>query len=241
MQRIAAVCLNCAALALAPGVANAAPWWGEASLGVLNTSGNSQTHSANGKFTLDYMQNRWRNAFLAQALLASDDGDTTSERYLVTDKVDYTFFEQNYVFVAGDFEKDLYGGVRQRTSQTAGLGRHFLTGPRHFLDIELGAGARQQQEQESRDKDRDLIGRFGADYQYKINDNSGFRETIKVESGAANTFSQSVTELRLYVIGNLFASLIFTLQNNSDVDGGIEHTDTTTAVNFSYAFGKKPG
>lgn len=241
MQRIAAVCLGLPLLALAPGVANAVPWWGEASLGVLNTSGNSETSSANGKFTLDYLQGNWRNAFLSQALFAAQDGDTTSERYLVTDKVDYTFFEQNYVFLAGDFEKDLYGGIRQRTSQTAGLGRHFMTGPKHFLDIELGAGARQQTEQESRDKDSDLIGRFGADYQYKINDNSGFRETIKVESGEANTLSQSVTELKLYVIGNLFASIIFTVQNNSQVDPGIKHTDSTTALNFSYAFGKKPG
>ena len=241
MQRIAAVCLTLPVLALAPGIAHALPWWGEASLGVLNTSGNSETTSINGKFTLDYMDGAWRNAFLSQALYAADNGDTTSERYLVTDKVDYTFFEQNYVFLAGDFEKDLFGGIRERTSETAGFGRHFLTGPKHFLDLELGGGARQQQQQDSRDKDSDLIGRFVADYQYKINDNSGIREQVKVESGEANTFSQSVTELRLYVIGNLFASVIFTVQNNSSVGSGVKHTDSTTALNFSYAFGKKPG
>lgn len=241
MQRIAAVCLALPALALTPSIAQALPWWGEASLGVLSTSGNTETRSVNGKFTLDYMQADWRNAFLSQALFAADGGDTTSERYLLTDKVDYTFSGQNYVFLAGDFEKDLFGGIRQRTSQTLGLGRHFMTGPKHFLDVELGAGARQQQSQDSREKDSDLIGRFGADYQYKIADNSGFRQTLKVESGAANTFTQSVTELKLYVIGNLFASIIFTVQNNTDVDPGIKKTDSTTALNFSYAFGKKPG
>jgi putative salt-induced outer membrane protein len=241
MQRIAAVCLSLPVLALAPGVANAEPWWGEASAGLLNTSGNSKTSSGNAKFTLDYLQGPWRNAFLSQAQFASDDGETTGERYLVTDKIDYTFYEQNYAFLAADFEKDLFGGIRERTSQTAGLGRHFLTGPKHFLDIELGAGAREQTEQESREKDTDLIARFGTDYQYKINDHSGFRETIKVESGDANTFSQSVTELKLYVIGNLFASVIYTVQHNSQVEPGIKSTDTTTALNFSYAFGKKPG
>lgn len=217
------------------------PWWGEASAGVLTTSGNSETRTANGKFTLDYQRADWRNALLLQALLAADDGQTTGERYLLTNKVDYTFFEQNYFFAALDFEKDLFGGIRQRTSQTLGLGRHLLTGPAHRLDVELGAGARQQQEQDSLDKDRDLIGRFGLDYQYRINDNSGVRQTVKVESGEANTFTQSVTELKLYVIGNLFTSIMLTVQNNSSVDPGIKHTDSTTALNFSYAFGNKPG
>lgn len=217
------------------------PWWGEASAGVLTTSGNSETRTANGKVTLDYQRADWRNALLLQALLAADDGQTTGERYLVTDKVDYTFFEQNYFFAALDFEKDLFGGIRQRTSQTLGLGRHLLTGPAHRLDVELGAGARQQQEQDSLDKDRDLIGRFGLDYQYRINDNSGVRQTVKVESGEANTFTQSVTELKLYVIGNLFTSIMLTVQNNSSVDPGVKHTDSTTALNFSYAFGNMPG
>jgi putative salt-induced outer membrane protein len=241
MQRIAAVCLTLPVLALAPGVANAVPWWGEASAGVLSTSGNTDTRTMNANFTLNYQQDAWRNAFLAQSQFAADSGETTAEHYLVTDKVDYTFYQQNYAFLAADFEKDLFGGIRQRTSQTAGLGRHFLTGPANFLDIELGAGAREQQQQESREKDTDLIARFGVDYQYKINGNSGFHETIKVESGEANTFSQSVTELKLYVIGNLFAAITYTFQHNTSVDTGVKHTDTTTALNFSYAFGKKPG
>lgn len=226
---------------LATPVAHSAPWWGEASLGVLTTSGNSETRSINGKFTLDYASSSWSDELVAQAVNAADGGETTGERYLLTNKLDYTFFEQNYAFLATDFEKDMFGGVRDRTSQTAGLGRHVLGGPRHRLDIELGAGARQQREQASREKDSDLIGRFGVDYRWNLSETSGIRQRLKVESGKANTFSESVSELRLYVIGNLFASVVLTVQNNSDVESGVKHTDSTTAVNFSYAFGDKPG
>ncbi|WP_421793387.1 DUF481 domain-containing protein [Hydrocarboniphaga effusa] len=239
MQRNAWLLLPC--LFVAPAVADAAPWWGEASLGVLSTSGNSETRSINGKFALNYQQDAWRNVLTAQAINTADSGETSGERYLVTDKVDYTFSGQTYAFLAGEFEKDMFGGIRQRTSQTTGLGRHVLTGPRHLLDIELGAGARQQEAQESREKDSDLIGRFGLDYQWKLSDTSGIRQRVKVESGESNTFTESVSELKLYVIGNLFASLIFTVQNNSEVDPGVKHTDSSTAVNFSYAFGAKPG
>ena len=225
---------------LAPPVANAGPWWGEASLGMLNTSGNSQTTSINGKFTLDYQQDPWRNAFLAQTIQSKADSESTAERYLITDKVDYTFANQNYAFLAGDFEKDLFGGIRRRTSETAGIGRHILRGPTHVLDLEIGGGARQLLSQADREKDSDAIARFGADYRYKLNDTSGFRQTLKVESGQANTLVQSVSELKLYVIGNIFAAVTYTVQYNSDVDAEIKHTDTQTALNFSYAFGEKP-
>ncbi len=228
-------------LAMLPAAAMAEPWWGEASLGVLSTAGNSQTRSINGKFALDYLQGPWRNAFAAQTVQTAAEGQSTGERYLATDKLDFTFSGQNYVFLAGDFEKDLFGGIRRRTTETAGLGRHLLTGPTQLLDLEIGGGARQQQQQESLDKDVDLIGRAGLDYHYKLSDNSGFHQSLKVESGKANTFTQSLSELKLYVIGNLFASIIYTVQHNSQVDSDIRHTDATTAINFSYVFGKKPG
>lgn len=230
----------CCGLVFLPIVAQAEPWWGEASLGVLSTDGNSETRSINGKLAFDYLQGRWRNAFSAQTVQTADDGQSTGERYLITDKLDFTFYEKNYAFLSGEFEKDLFAGVRQRTSQTAGLGRHFLTGPRHLLDVEAGGGARQQQEQDSRDKDRDLIGRLGLDYRFKLNDNNGFHQNLKMEAGEANTFTQSLSELKLYIAGNFFTSIIYTVQHNSKVEPGIKHTDSTTAINFSYTFGRKP-
>ena len=47
-----------------------------------------------------------------------------------------------------------------------------------------------------------------------------------------------MTELKLSVVGNLFASLSYTIKNNSEVPAGTEQTDTFAAVNLSYAFGK---
>jgi putative salt-induced outer membrane protein len=235
------------ASAVAPAAESAAPqpapspWWGEASLGYLGTSGNSKSQSINAKLALDYQQGRWRNALATQAVQTADEGDTTGERYLLTDKLDFTFYAQNYAFLAGEFEKDLFGGIRRRTTQTAGFGRHLLTGPGHLLDVEAGGGARQQQSQESREEERDLIGRLALDYRYKISDNSGFHQNLKMETGKDNTFSQSLSELKLAIAGNFFASIIYTLQHNSQVEPGIKHTDATTAINFSYAFGHKPG
>lgn len=226
-------------LLVAPLFVQAAPWSGEAGLGFLSTSGNSDTRSLNGKFLLDYVEGPWKNAFAANAIGSSDGEESTAERYLATNKLDYSLGERNYLFGALEWEKDLFGGVRERTSETVGVGRRFLLGPAHFLEAELGAGARQLQNNDAgQTRESDAIGRAFAKYRWALSPTSEFQQTVKVESGAENTFTESVTALKLSVVGDVFASLSYTIQNNSDVPAGTEQTDTFTAVNLSYAFGK---
>ena len=44
---------------------------------------------------------------------------------------------------------------------------------------------------------------------------------------------------KLSIIGNLFASVSYTLRSNTDVPDGSERTDSFTAVNLSYGFGAR--
>lgn len=214
---------------------------GEAALGVLTTSGNSETRSINGKLELVYASEAWKNSFGASAISSADDEGSTAERYTVGNKLDYNFSPRDYAFGAVEFEKDLFGGIKQRTSETVGYGRHILTGPRHLLDAEIGGGARQTEEQDTGERYDDFIGRFAGKYQWNLTETSTFLQTLKVESGESNTFTESVSELRLSIIGNLFAGISFTARNNSDVPPDTKKTDTFTAVNLNYNFGKKPG
>lgn len=226
------------ALALSPLAAQADPWSGEVGVGYLATSGNSDTTSLNGKLALDYVSGPWKNAFAGSAINSSDDEGSTAERYLVTDKLDWNFSERDYVFGSVEWEKDLFGGVRERTSETAGYGRHILTGPVHLLDAEIGAGARQLENADGMNED-DAIGRAFGKYQWKLSETSSFLQTLKLESGGDNTFTESVSELKMAVVGNLFAALSYTVKHNSDVPADTRKTDTFSAVNLSYAFGKK--
>ncbi len=231
IHRCAALCL------LVCSVPSYASWSGEASLGYLSTSGNTSTQSLNGKFALAYTASSWKNELQALGVYTTDEGDTTAERYAASDKVDWRVTDRDYIFAVVDWEKDLFGGIRERTSETVGYGRHVLTGPKHLLDLELGAGARQLQDQ-SRERSNEAIGRFSGKYQCLISETSKFTQTVKVESGDANTYAESVSELKLSIIGNLFASLSYTVRHNTEVPVGTERTDTSTAVNVSYAFGQ---
>ncbi|MES0873800.1 DUF481 domain-containing protein [Sinimarinibacterium thermocellulolyticum] len=214
-----------------------AQWAGEVGLGYLGTSGNTRTESLNGKLALDYTRGGWKNGFKAQSTYSTDQDETTAERYALSDKLDWSFSERNYLFVSLDWEKDLFGGIRERTSETVGYGRKLLVGPTHFLEAAIGAGARQSKENVTGLRDEDLIYRGSALYTWKLSETSAFSEGVKVESGESNTFAESLAELKVSIVGNLFVSISYTVRYNSDVPDGSDQTDTFTAINLSYAFG----
>lgn len=227
-----------ALLVLAPTLACAEPWSGEVAVGFLATSGNTETRSLNGKLALDYTQGVWKNSLLATALGNSDSEGSTAERYAVADKLDYNFSDRDYLFASLEWEKDIYGGIRERMSETVGYGRHVLTGPEHTLDLEVGIGARQTEENETGLREDDFIGRFAGKYVWALSETSSFAQSVKVETGDSNTSTESVSELRLSIIGNLMAMLSYTVRHNTNVAPDSEKTDSFTAVNLAYTFGK---
>ena len=115
-------------------------WSGEVSAGSVITTGNSESATLNAKGEVVYQSERWRNTLNGSAMktestdpLTGDDV-TTAERYGVGNKTDFNFTDKDYAFLALEFEKDLIGPVRERTSETAGYGRKILTGPEHLLE-----------------------------------------------------------------------------------------------------------
>lgn len=226
----------------APGIAMAAPngWSGDAGLGYIASNGNTKSSTGNAKLSLIYTQDVWQNTFLASASGTSSDSTTTGEQYGASDKLAYSFTANDYAFGSVEWAKDLYGPILQRTVESVGYGRHVLTGPVHLLDLEAGVGERQETVNNvAEDKHNNLIGRFAGKYTWKISDTSTFGETLKVETGNSDTFTESVTELKVNVVANIFASASYTLRHNSTVPVGASKTDTITALNLSYAFGAK--
>lgn len=222
------------------------PWGGKIAVGAIAASGNSESSTFNFEFGLSYDKDIWHNALKASALQARSETEddagntekrTTSERYVVGLRSAVDFTENDYLFVQLDFEKDLFGGVRERTAQTIGYGRRVLNGEAHKLDLELGAGARQLlAQEEDAQRESEVVGRAGLVYAWQISDTSRFGQTITTEYGDTNTYTESVSELRLSVIGGVYANLAFTVKHNSDVPVDTERTDTISSVSLSYEY-----
>lgn len=232
-----------ALLLAAPLTAIASPWSGELALGYLATTGNADTSSLNTKGKLVYAAERWKNETTIAAINSYADKESSAENYAATEQLDLNFNPRDYAFVAIEWNKDLFAAIRERTSETVGYGRHVLAGPVHLLDLEIGAGARQEKINERpRDSESEAIGRGTAFYAWTFSPTSTFEQSLKVESGSSNTYGESVTRLKLAVIGNVYANLSYTIKHNSKTAADTEKTDTETAVSLSYQFGQKtPG
>lgn len=211
---------------------------GKAELGVLQTSGNSDSQSINASFALQHELGRWENQFTATLFTAEEDDEQNAERYASTFKTSFDFTEFNYIFANLSYEKDLFGGVRERTTQTLGYGRRLLKTDRHTMNLELGAGARQQESQKPESlRESDAIFRGAVFYTFELSETAKFEQKLLTESGEENTYTESVTGLKLTILGPTFAAITYTVKNNSDVPAEREETDTYLSVSLSYEFG----
>lgn len=211
---------------------------GELSAGFVSASGNSESRTTNFRARILFESVRFKHILQGKTLQTRDEGQTSVERYSAGYKVDFNFTKHDFAFFAADFEKDLFGGIRRRTSETVGYGRRLLKTDRHEWNAEIGAGLRQIKFQDPNGStESEAIGSLATDYAWQITETSRFVQTVGVESGSSNTSVDSETALQLSIIGNLFASLSYTVQYNSDVAPGTESTDAYTSVNLNYGFG----
>ncbi|MDR3416667.1 MAG: DUF481 domain-containing protein [Nevskia sp.] len=229
------------AATLLPGLSLAdSPWSGDASAGYIRSTGNTDSTSLNVKAALDWKSGPWDNQTNGLSTYASSKGQTTAESYQFGDKLTRNVFTDDYVFGSVGFADDRFAGVVSRWSEAVGYGRHFIKTPTQTLDIDVGIGDSQQRNAGDTDYSSQLIGVFNAAYLWKFSPTAQFKQTLHVESGRDNTFINPVSELKLTVIGNVFAGLAYDWRHNTSVPAGNVHTDTVTTVNFGYTFGKKP-
>jgi putative salt-induced outer membrane protein len=215
------------------------PWSGSVAAGYVRTSGNSDSSSLSAKFALNYAGAVWGNQFSASLLNGAKDNVTTEESYSVADKVTYNLSSLSYLFGNGGYDNDRFAGVAERYALSGGYGRHIIATPTQTLDIEAGAGFNRTRDEGTNSFTSRPIATFGGKYFWKISDNAQFTQTLRSEYASNNIFLDPVSELKLTVIGNLFAALDYEIRYNNEVPVQTRHTDTITTVNLGYTFGPK--
>lgn len=241
LSTIAAFCITCA-LSVSPCWAeehetDAGKWSGNADIGYSASDGNSETENLNLVAKTEYLKGLWTHGLRLGAVRENDNGTTKAERYEASYKAERALSEVSYLFGNLAYERDEFGGVFQRTSETVGYGRKLFDTDVHRMQAEIGAGARQNELQDGTMED-DAIVRLGAEYERKISETATLNQDLIIESGETNTYAESISALKLRINGNLYAKLSYTVKHNDTVPAGSEKTDTYTAVNLSYEFGK---
>lgn len=210
-------------------------WKGHADLGYSAASGNSESENLNAGFGVGYSIAAWKHSFDFLAFREEAEGNLSAERYQAQAKSKYALSDVSYVFAALAYEFDEFGGVRERMSETIGYGRQLFETDIHGLEVELGLGARQSEMQDGVEEEEAIL-RAGLGYHRHLSESASFDQSLLVEAGDSNTYVESISALKLSIVGNLFAKLGYTVKYNDTTPTGVESTDTYTNVNLSYEF-----
>jgi putative salt-induced outer membrane protein len=232
---LAATPLHAQQVGSPPAEKEKGPWSGKAALGFLATSGNTESSSLNSAFAVAYATGRWAHSLEASAINASEENETNAEAYALGWKTEFNMTERDFLFGRVNWRKDRFSGYEQQISESVGYGRRLIDTGVHFLNVEIGAGARQADLTDGTSEE-DSIFRAGINYQWKFSEFAQFTQDFTAESGAENTYSESVSAVKTRLIGALALVASYTVRNNSVVPADTENTDTFAAVSVEYQF-----
>jgi putative salt-induced outer membrane protein len=211
------------------------PWAGNAKLGYLATSGNTENSTLNTGFEVGYTSGKWLHSLTAAAISASESEESTAEAYDVGWKSERKITDLDFVFGRVQWRKDKFGAYDTAFSQTLGYGRRLIDNDQHKLNVELGFGARQS-ELQSGENENETIFTAGGYYKWQFSETAQFRQDLKTEAGSSNTYIESVTAISARLIGDFALVASYTIMNNSNVPPLTEKTDTYTALALEYSF-----
>ncbi len=212
-------------------------WSGSAELGYVSTEGNSKSKNLKGRIDTTWEADVWRNLSHFEALNAEADGERSSERYFLTNKLDYKFGERSYLFGFASYEDDRFSGYDWQAVAAAGYGYRILENDTMTWDAEAGPGYRYSKViDDAADDEEELILRLYTRYEWKLSDSATFEQELGTEIGQDKTVSRSVTSLKSTIIGALAMKLSYIVRYTDNVPPETVHADTETAVTLVYSF-----
>jgi len=219
-------------------------------LGVIATSGNTETTTFKGKLDLRYDFERIKNQTIFEALYSEnqvqlDDGSqedqTTAERYSFSNKTDFKLNKEHVsLFGFVSYEEDQFSGFEYQASFAVGYAARFFTKENSYWSYSVGPGMLFN-ETEGPDGESNSTGivRLATEYVYEFSDNAKFTQTLSSDvpfESDQNQRSRSVTAITANIVEGLALKASLTVDNNSEAPEGREKTDTQTAVTVVYSF-----
>ena len=225
------------ALALVAGLPLAAhaQWQPTAELGVVNTTGNSDTTSVNGKFALSGEDEAWTHDYYLAALRAESGDELTANRAELGAKAARKLGERSYLGGVARYEDDDFAAYDYQATLAVNYGIEAFKDDKRRLLLEAGPGLRRARLAESGMSEQDALVRGYADYQHQVTDSTSFFNTLLVEAAQDNTFVQNDIGIAVSINRSLALKAALQARHNTDVPAARERTDTLASVNIVWS------
>ncbi len=229
------------------------PFTMDAELGLISTTGNTNTSSAKAKLDAKQDLKHWRTNYIFEALYKQDEAvtgelggveQTTAQRWFSSVQADYKLDDKHRgLFIFGSYGKDRFSGFDYQSSIALGFSDRLFQNSRSHLDYSVGPGISFNKIENPEDgqdaKEESAIVRLAASYLYQISENAKFTQTfasdVAVESNE-NTRSRAETAISANLSSKLALKTSLSLVHNTEVPGTKENLDTQTAVTVVYSF-----
>ena len=221
-----------------------ADWTGKGEAGLVVSSGNTETETANAKVALAREAGKWKNGFGLAGLYASDEDGRTAQRWEALTQTDYNFTDRTFWFGAARYEDDEFSGFEYQATASTGLGRKFINSDTTKFIGTAGVGYKFFETRDvvddagvlitPGDNDSEVIFRGTLDFEHKFTDTTSVIDKFIVESGADNTYVQNDVSLQVKMTDVLALAVGYSVRHNTDPPAGFEETDTLTTLNLVY-------
>jgi len=210
-------------------------WKGETELGILSTTGNTDTSTINFSTKLENERRQWKHTVVFNTLHSRNQENSTAERYVLIGKSNYKIDVTSYVFGRASYEDDRFSGFEYQATETLGYGHTVIQGPILKLNLEGGPGMRQSKTDNAASNNEAILYLSG-NLKWDISKTSSFTEDLFTEIGEDITITKSVTGLKSQINGDLAMRVTFTAKHTSKVPALKKKVDTETAISLVYSF-----
>ncbi|ETX10290.1 hypothetical protein MUS1_15345 [Marinomonas ushuaiensis DSM 15871] len=219
------------------------PFRAELELGIIDTSGNTESTSLIGKATLHQDFREWKGKYLIDTLYNKGEYDgetqTTAQKLFFSAQSDYKLTSENTsIFVYGSYTDDRLSGYDYQNIVSVGYAARLFSNQYSFLDYSVGPGYSFYKTDDG-DKDNAAIFRLEVEYQYIISPTAKFTQTLSTQKAleeSENTQSKSETAISTKIRRGMNLKAAYTVTHNSQVLDDIQKTDAVTSLTLAYAF-----
>lgn len=212
------------------------PWSGNAELGFIDTSGNTDTRSTNGAFELKHTGEHWDTSLKLSALTSKEQGITSKEKYNAAVKFDRNLSERSYLAIDATQERDRFNGFEYQSTLSVGYGYRAIKEDKMNLALEAAPGFRRDKLKDSGTISEDPILRLAANFDWEISEGVSFIEEFTADIGEDNATYKSETGLKSNIIGALATKITYKIKYVDDVPDDKENTDRELGITLVYSF-----
>lgn len=224
-------------------------WAAQAQLGLILTSGNTTTKSANATFDVAHRLDRWTLSGGGAAFYASSGDFSTQQDTTAHVQANLDLSPRTFWFTTLRWDRNLFSGFAYQESVASGGGFKLIQSPATLLAGELGVGYRMEKPETltsgpggnvisraGEPLQRDAVLQAGLNYSHSITESTKLVNNLLVQYGASDTTTTDNLALQVKVDASLALAVgVQLVDNTSPPPGSAKHTDTVVTVNLVYA------